>query len=67
MSRYRPPTLSPPTIITVTETTQKEVEKIQYIPQLKSNDQMTEGQKQTVTNYNLMRNTLIKNGLMNEK
>lgn len=66
MSRYRLPTLSPPTV-TVTKTTQKEVEKIPYIAQLKSNDQMTDGQKLTITNYNLMRNTLIKNGFMNEK
>lgn len=42
-------------------------EKIPYIAQLKSNDQMTEGQKVTITNYNLMRTTLIKNGLMEEK
>lgn len=42
-------------------------EKIPYIAQLKSNDQMTDGQKLTITNYNLMRNTLIKNGLMEDK
>jgi hypothetical protein len=42
-------------------------DKIPYIGQLKSNDQMTDGQKLTITNYNLMRNTLIKNGLMDEK
>jgi hypothetical protein len=42
-------------------------EKIPYIGQMKSNDQMTEGQKLTVSNYNLMRTTLIKNGLMDEK
>jgi hypothetical protein len=42
-------------------------EKIPYISQLKSNDQMTDGQKLTITNYNLMRNTLIKNGLMEDK
>lgn len=43
------------------------IDKIPYIAQLKSNDQMTDGQKLTITNYNLMRTTLIKNGFMEDK
>ena len=42
-------------------------EKIPYIPQQKSNENMTDGQKEFIRQYNLMRTTLLNNGLMEKK
>lgn len=43
------------------------VKKIPYVPQQKSSDDMTDAQKEGVRVWNLMRKTLLDNGLMEEK
>lgn len=43
------------------------VEKIPFIAQARTSAEMTDGQKEFIRLYNLMRNTLLKNGLMEEK
>lgn len=43
------------------------VEKIQFIAQARTSAEMTDGQKEFIRLYNLMRNTLLKNGLMEDK
>jgi hypothetical protein len=53
-----------PTVRTGPDTSK---EKIPHIARMNVNDKMTELQKVTVTNYNLMQETLIKNELMEKK
>lgn len=43
------------------------VEKITFISQARTTAEMTDGQKEFIRLYNLMRNTLLKHGLMEEK
>jgi len=43
------------------------VKKIPYVPQQKTSDDMTDAQKEGVRVWNLMRKTLLDNGLMEEK
>lgn len=43
------------------------VEKIPFISQARTTSEMTDGQKEFIRLYNLMRNTLIKHGHMEEK
>lgn len=42
-------------------------EKIPFISQARTTAEMTDGQKEFIRLYNLMRNALLKNGLMEEK
>lgn len=44
-----------------------DVERIPYIAQARASADMTDGQKEFIRLYNLMRGTLIKHGLMEEK
>lgn len=44
-----------------------DAERIPYIAQARASADMTDGQKEFIRLYNLMRNTLIKHNLMEDK
>lgn len=62
MSRYRQPV---PTVLTVKEPSQP-VAKIPYVDAQEVNDKMTKGQKEGIRVWNMMRDTLLAAGLMEE-
>lgn len=52
---------------TATQTVVFDDDKIPFIAQARSSADMTDGQKEFIRLYNLMRNKLIKHNLMEEK